>query len=77
MTQNVGLYGYDSTTGGKWRRLTCDTEGKLNIEATLELDSSVLAKEAKQDTQITKLTDIDNNLTSIQSTVSSNKLQEM
>ena len=45
--QNVGLYGYDSTTqGGKWRRLTCDTEGKLNIEATLELDTSGLAKEA-------------------------------
>jgi hypothetical protein len=45
--QNVGLYGYDSTDS-KWRRLTCDAEGKLNIEATLELDSSTLNKEATQ-----------------------------
>ena len=45
--QNVGLYGYDSTAT-KWRRLACDTEGKLNIEATLELDSSTLAKAATQ-----------------------------
>jgi len=56
--QNVGLYGYDSATqGGKWRRLTCDTEGKLNIEATLELDSSGLAKEATltDGTQVSKV----------------------
>ena len=49
-TQNVGLYGYDaSTNNGTWRRLVCDSEGKQKIEATLELDSSTLAKEAKQD----------------------------
>jgi hypothetical protein len=35
--------------------LKCDTDGKLMIEATLELDSSGLAKESKQDTQITAL----------------------
>ena len=44
-TQNVGLYGYDSTAT-QWRRLVCDSEGKQKIEATLELDSSGLAKEA-------------------------------
>ena len=52
-TQQVGLYGYDaSIDGGKWRRLACDSEGKQKIEATLELDSSGLAKESKQDTMI-------------------------
>jgi len=44
-SQNVGLYAYDGTES-QWRRLTCDSDGKLNIEATLELDSSGLAKEA-------------------------------
>ena len=43
-TQNVGLYGYDSTAT-QWRRLVCDSEGKQKIEATLELDSSGLAKD--------------------------------
>jgi len=58
--QNVGLYGYDSTST-KWRRLACDSEGKQKIEATLELDSSGLAKEAKQDTIINAtLRDINN-----------------
>jgi len=45
--QMVGLYGYDATAD-RLRRLTCDTTGKLNIEATLELDSSTLNKEATQ-----------------------------
>ena len=59
-TQNVGLYGYDSTAT-QWRRLACDSEGKQKIEATLELDSSGLAKEAKQDTIINAtLRDINN-----------------
>ena len=46
--QVSGGYGYDETAK-KWRRLTCDSEGKQKIEATLELDSSGLAKESKQD----------------------------
>ena len=45
--QVSGGYGYDETAK-KWRRLTCDSEGKQKIEATLELDSSSLAKEATQ-----------------------------
>ena len=47
VAQNVGLYAYDGTES-QWRRLTCDADGKLNIEATLELDSSTLNKEATQ-----------------------------
>ena len=49
--QMVALYGYDATAD-QLRRLTCDNTGKLDIEATLELDSSGLAKESKQDTII-------------------------
>jgi len=43
--QVSGGYGYDETAK-KWRRLACDSEGKQKIEATLELDSSGLAKDA-------------------------------
>jgi hypothetical protein len=43
--QVSGGYGYDETAK-KWRRLVCDSEGKQKIEATLELDSSTLAKDA-------------------------------
>jgi hypothetical protein len=41
--------------------LKCDAAGKLEVEATLELDSSSLAKEAKQDTMITDLGQIATN----------------
>ena len=41
--------------------LKCDNAGKLEVEATLELDSSTLAKEAKQDTMITDLSQIATN----------------
>jgi hypothetical protein len=41
--------------------LKCDNAGKLEVEATLELDSSTLAKEAKQDTMITDLGQIATN----------------
>jgi hypothetical protein len=51
-------YDYSSNTT---RAVRVDGDGKLEVEATLELDSSTLAKEAKQDTMITDLSQISTN----------------